>query len=117
MLFTEGKSFRNGPVFLRGRGIKFSGGRIGLFRRSQRAGQMQCFSSSFATLSRQRRTIFHSFTTLLNDYESQVLQLIEIIMLECIPKARASRDFRVKFPDDVIQENLSGQLWFGAEVF
>ena len=27
-----------------------------------------------------------------------------------------SRDFRVKFPDDVLQEGLRGQLWFGAEV-
>ncbi len=28
---------------------------------------------------------------------------------------RACRDFRSKFPDDVLQENLAGQLWFGAE--
>lgn len=33
-----------------------------------------------------------------------------------IPNERASRDFRVKFPDDVMQDNLAGQLWFGAEV-
>ena len=33
-----------------------------------------------------------------------------------IPEERANRDFRVKFPDDVMQENLAGQLWFGAEV-
>lgn len=38
------------------------------------------------------------------------------IMDELIPGERASRDFRVKFPDDVIQDNLAGQLWFGAEV-
>jgi len=37
-------------------------------------------------------------------------------MDELIPGERASRDFRVKFPDDVIQDNLAGQLWFGAEV-
>lgn len=36
-------------------------------------------------------------------------------MDEVIPNERASRDFRVKFPDDVMQENLAGQLWFGAE--
>lgn len=29
---------------------------------------------------------------------------------------RANRDFRVKFPEDVLQDNLAGQLWFGAEV-
>lgn len=38
------------------------------------------------------------------------------MMDEVIPHERASRDFRVKFPDDVMQENLAGQLWFGAEV-
>ena len=37
-------------------------------------------------------------------------------MDDCVPLERASRDFRVKFPDDVLQESLSGQLWFGAEV-
>ncbi|KAG8212759.1 hypothetical protein J437_LFUL019712 [Ladona fulva] len=36
-------------------------------------------------------------------------------MDEIIPGERANRDFRVKFPDDVMQENLAGQLWFGAE--
>ena len=38
-------------------------------------------------------------------------------MDEVIPMERACRDFRSKFPDDVLQENLAGQLWFGAEVF
>ena len=38
------------------------------------------------------------------------------MMDELLPEERASRDFRVKFPDDVMQETLSGQLWFGAEV-
>lgn len=36
-------------------------------------------------------------------------------MDDLIPESRANRDFRVKFPDDVMQENLAGQLWFGAE--
>ncbi|XP_039279506.1 lateral signaling target protein 2 homolog isoform X2 [Nilaparvata lugens] len=36
-------------------------------------------------------------------------------MDELIPDERADRDFRVKFPDDVMQDNLAGQLWFGAE--
>lgn len=38
------------------------------------------------------------------------------MMEEIIPDQRASRDFRVKYPDDLIQEGLAGQLWFGAEV-
>uniref|UniRef100_A0A0K0EV71 Lateral signaling target protein 2 (inferred by orthology to a C. elegans protein) n=1 Tax=Strongyloides venezuelensis TaxID=75913 RepID=A0A0K0EV71_STRVS len=28
---------------------------------------------------------------------------------------RASRDYRVKFPDEIIHDSLPGQLWFGAE--
>ena len=35
---------------------------------------------------------------------------------EVVGDERAPRDFRAKFPDDVLQENLAGQLWFGAEV-
>lgn len=29
---------------------------------------------------------------------------------------RAPRDYRVKFPDDILHDSLPGQLWFGAEV-
>lgn len=46
----------------------------------------------------------------------QVLNICIEMMDEVIPNERAARDFRVKFPDDVMQENLAGQLWFGAEV-
>ena len=46
----------------------------------------------------------------------QVLNICNRIMDELIPNDRADRDFRVKFPDDVMQDNLAGQLWFGAEV-
>ena len=28
---------------------------------------------------------------------------------------RVSRDFRLKFPDEIIHDTLPGQLWFGAE--
>ncbi|PSN41876.1 hypothetical protein C0J52_20330 [Blattella germanica] len=44
-----------------------------------------------------------------------VLTICNRIMDDVIPTERANRDFRVKFPDDVMQENLAGQLWFGAE--
>ena len=49
-------------------------------------------------------------------YSLQVLTIVEKIMDEVIADNRANRDFRVKFPDDVLQESLAGQLWFGAEV-
>lgn len=46
----------------------------------------------------------------------QVLNICVEMMEDLLPDERAPRDFRVKFPDDVMQETLSGQLWFGAEV-
>ena len=48
--------------------------------------------------------------------QDKVLNVIDKILQYVVPDKRASRDFRVKFPDDVLQDNLSGQLWFGAEV-
>ncbi|XP_017890929.1 lateral signaling target protein 2 homolog isoform X2 [Ceratina calcarata] len=57
-------------------------------------------------------------TTLVNRLrhcQDKVLTICSQIMDDLIPESRANRDFRVKFPDDVMQENLAGQLWFGAE--
>nr|CAD7443668.1 unnamed protein product [Timema bartmani] len=51
----------------------------------------------------------------LRQCQDKVLTICSNIMDEIIPEDRANRDFRVKFPDDVMQENLAGQLWFGAE--
>jgi len=31
------------------------------------------------------------------------------------PGGRATREFRQKFPDEIVTDNLGGQLWFGAE--
>ncbi|CAN7990507.1 unnamed protein product [Ixodes hexagonus] len=47
--------------------------------------------------------------------QDRVLGICHEIMDEAIPDTRADRDFRAKFPDDVLQENMSGLLWFGAE--
>ncbi|GFO05208.1 lateral signaling target protein 2 homolog [Plakobranchus ocellatus] len=47
--------------------------------------------------------------------QARVLSVVSQMMDETVKEHRAPRDFRVKFPDDVIQENLAGQLWFGAE--
>lgn len=51
----------------------------------------------------------------LRQCQDKVLNICSRIMDEVIPNQRANRDFRVKFPDDILQENLAGQLWFGAE--
>ena len=48
--------------------------------------------------------------------QDKVLVIVERIIQSVVPERRDGRDFRVKFPDDVLQENLAGQLWFGAEV-
>lgn len=36
-------------------------------------------------------------------------------MDELLGEDRACRAFRAKFPEEVLQESLAGQLWFGAE--
>ena len=36
-------------------------------------------------------------------------------MDELLKEDRAPRAFRAKFPEEVLQESLAGQLWFGAE--
>ncbi|XP_014470609.1 PREDICTED: lateral signaling target protein 2 homolog isoform X2 [Dinoponera quadriceps] len=56
-----------------------------------------------------------SLVNQLRHCQDKVLTICNQIMDDLIPESRANRDFRVKFPDDVMQENLAGQLWFGAE--
>lgn len=53
----------------------------------------------------------------LRQAQDRLLQIIEEICVLIWPEAsdRAPRDFRAKFPDDILQDNLPGQLWFGAE--
>ncbi|CAG0914517.1 unnamed protein product [Notodromas monacha] len=51
----------------------------------------------------------------LRQCQDKVLNIITEMMDYVIPHDRAQRDFRVKYPDDVLQDNLAGQLWFGAE--
>jgi lateral signaling target protein 2 len=58
-----------------------------------------------------------SLVAKLRSYQDKVLQLLENVVDHAVaPHQRAPRDYRVKFPDDVVHESLSGQLWFGAEV-
>ncbi|XP_067127358.1 lateral signaling target protein 2 homolog isoform X2 [Centruroides vittatus] len=51
----------------------------------------------------------------LRQCQDKVIGICNEIIEEAIPSQRANRDFRVKFPDDVLHENFAGQLWFGAE--
>ena len=52
----------------------------------------------------------------LRQKQDGVLQVIEGIMAEVVSENRAPREYRTKFPDDILLESLAGQLWFGAEV-
>ncbi|CAJ0575041.1 unnamed protein product, partial [Mesorhabditis spiculigera] len=49
--------------------------------------------------------------------QDRVLHIIGEMLITLFPREsdRACRDFRVKFPDEIVHENLPGQLWFGAE--
>ncbi|XP_038070837.1 lateral signaling target protein 2 homolog [Patiria miniata] len=51
----------------------------------------------------------------LRSCQDRVLGIVEQVMEHAIADQRANRDFRAKFPDDVLQDSLAGQLWFGAE--
>ncbi|KAH9376819.1 hypothetical protein HPB48_017864 [Haemaphysalis longicornis] len=53
----------------------------------------------------------------LRSCQDRILCICHEITDEAIPDARADRDFRAKFPGDVLQEKMSGLLWlwFGAE--
>uniref|UniRef100_A0A914WMC0 Uncharacterized protein n=1 Tax=Plectus sambesii TaxID=2011161 RepID=A0A914WMC0_9BILA len=54
----------------------------------------------------------------LRQCQDRVLSIIGEMLTTIFPHEsdRASRDYRVKFPEDIVHENLPGQLWFGAEV-
>ncbi|XP_054734198.1 lateral signaling target protein 2 homolog isoform X2 [Anastrepha obliqua] len=47
--------------------------------------------------------------------QDKVLAITNLIMEELLGDERHPRAFRAKFPEEVLQENLAGQLWFGAE--
>ena len=56
-----------------------------------------------------------SFTNELLYFKDRVLAIINQIMDELLTDDRSCRAFRAKFPEEVLQESLAGQLWFGAE--
>ena len=59
-------------------------------------------------------------STLVNQLRACQDKLLRVLQGEIVPMVLTAseltaRDFRAKYPDDVVQENLPGQLWFGAE--
>lgn len=53
----------------------------------------------------------------LRQAQDRLLHIISEMMVIVFPREtdRACRDYRVKFPDEIVHDNLPGQLWFGAE--
>ncbi|KRY17903.1 Lateral signaling target protein 2 -like protein [Trichinella patagoniensis] len=49
--------------------------------------------------------------------QDRLLRIVEEMLCELFPEEhmRAPRDYRVKFPDDVLHDSFPGQLWFAAE--
>ena len=52
------------------------------------------------------------------DISQKALGIADEMLITVYPREsdRACRDFRAKFPDEIIHDSLPGQLWFGAEV-
>ena len=62
----------------------------------------------------------HAQDTLLHiigGHSARLRHVADDMLREVYPNEddRAPRDYRVKFPDDILHDNLPGQLWFGAE--
>ncbi|CAG9540343.1 unnamed protein product [Cercopithifilaria johnstoni] len=53
----------------------------------------------------------------LRQAQDRLLHIISEMIQQVFPREsdRACRDYRVKFPEEIIHDNLPGQLWFGAE--
>ncbi|VDN56315.1 unnamed protein product [Dracunculus medinensis] len=53
----------------------------------------------------------------LRQAQDRLLHIISEMLLIVFPREsdRVSRDYRIKFPDEIIHDSLPGQLWFGAE--
>ncbi|CCD68425.1 Lateral signaling target protein 2 [Caenorhabditis elegans] len=59
----------------------------------------------------------NALVTRLRVAQDRVLHIITEMLIHLYPREqdRACRDFRVKFPDEILHDTLPGQLWFGAE--
>uniref|UniRef100_A0A915KMH3 Lateral signaling target protein 2 homolog n=1 Tax=Romanomermis culicivorax TaxID=13658 RepID=A0A915KMH3_ROMCU len=75
------------------------------------AAELDCFDGAKDPEKNQR------LINQLRHCQDRIIQIIEEILNDVFPDEtdRARRDYRVKFPDDIIHEGLAGQLWFGAE--
>ncbi|NXJ32193.1 LST2 protein, partial [Ciconia maguari] len=47
--------------------------------------------------------------------QAHLLAILERIMEECIPTQRHSRDYLVKFPEELLVDNLGNHMLFAAE--
>uniref|UniRef100_A0A1I7ZU44 FYVE-type domain-containing protein n=1 Tax=Steinernema glaseri TaxID=37863 RepID=A0A1I7ZU44_9BILA len=59
----------------------------------------------------------NQLVTKLRQAQDRLLHIVSEMLVIVFPHEsdRACRDYRIKFPDEVVHDNLPGQLWFGAE--
>ncbi|KAM4678074.1 lateral signaling target protein 2 homolog [Discoglossus pictus] len=54
--------------------------------------------------------------TQLHNTQERLLALLEQILEQCVAKKRRRRDYHLKFPDDIVSENMTTHLLFAAEL-
>ncbi|KAM4747209.1 lateral signaling target protein 2 homolog [Rhinophrynus dorsalis] len=54
--------------------------------------------------------------TQLHNSQERMLALLEQILEQCVPTKRTQRDYHLKFPDDIVSENMTTHLLFAAEL-
>ncbi|XP_075456953.1 lateral signaling target protein 2 homolog isoform X2 [Ascaphus truei] len=54
--------------------------------------------------------------TQLHNSQERLLGFIERMLEQCVPTGRQRRDYQLKFPDEIVNENMTTHLLFAAEL-
>ncbi|XP_044136734.1 lateral signaling target protein 2 homolog [Bufo gargarizans] len=52
----------------------------------------------------------------LHNSQERMLAILEQILDQCVPTKRRQRDYHLKFPDDIVNNNMTAHLLFAAEL-
>ncbi|XP_040261349.1 lateral signaling target protein 2 homolog [Bufo bufo] len=52
----------------------------------------------------------------LHNSQERMLSILEQILDQCVPTKRRQRDYHLKFPDDIVNNNMTAHLLFAAEL-
>ncbi|XP_075065269.1 lateral signaling target protein 2 homolog isoform X2 [Mixophyes fleayi] len=52
----------------------------------------------------------------LHNSQDRMLTILEQILEQCVPTKRRQRDYRLKFPDDIVNDTMTTHLLFAAEL-